>query len=97
MRAETRQVLLEAIIKRWGLTSTQGERLRSFKDNDEALAKLLTINGLLNQLFRDIDVEKEWVHEPRQIFEDQSALAWILSGADGLKKVEQTVRYISGQ
>lgn len=68
------------------------------RDAQDRLKNLIEIRAALDKLYRDEDVEREWLREPNPYLEGSKPLDILLEGSmEGLLRVRQFVEYLSGR
>lgn len=96
MSPETRAKVIAGLAERWNLTYEDTVELREIGHDDECLADLIRIAGLLSPLFRDVVAEVEWLYERRAALDNMPAMMLMLDGKRGLRRVRETVEHMSG-
>jgi hypothetical protein len=96
MSPDTRVKVIDGLVKKWELTPDDTVELEELGADDSCLADLVCIASLLSSLFRDEDVEREWLWEQKSMFDGLSALTLILDGPKSLRRVRETVEHMSG-
>jgi hypothetical protein len=75
-----------------------GARKLTSRDAKDRVRHLLAIREALHSLFRDVDVERGWLREPRPELGGQSPLALLLEGSmENLLTVSQFVQWMVGR
>ncbi len=74
--------------------------LETFRGRDvrDRIAYLFAIRATLSSLFRDLDVENEWLREPHSLLHGQSPLALLSNGSvEDLLLVKEYVDTVAGR
>ena len=74
--------------------------LETFRGRDvrDRIAYLFAIRATLSSLFRDLDVENEWLREPHSLLHEQSPMALLLKGSiEDLLIVKEYVDTVAGR
>ena len=75
-----------------------GAKQLDTRDAKDRVRHLLRIREALHGLFRNIDAEREWLHEARPELNGESPLALLLEGSmEGLLTVSQLVQWMVGR
>ena len=68
------------------------------RDVSDRVRHLLRIREALHSLFRDVEVEREWLREPRPELQGQSPLALLLEGSmENLLVISRFVQWMVGR
>ncbi len=64
------------------------------RDTQDRVAHLFRIHETLSSVFRDLEVENEWIREPHAMLDGQSPLEILLGGSmEGLLWVKEYVEF----
>lgn len=97
MSPDTRAKILAGMSARWNLDGADKQDLEEIAEDDDCLADLVVINGLLSALFRSELAERDWLAESKKIFDGMPAITLMLDGKKSLRRVRETVQHMAGQ
>jgi uncharacterized protein (DUF2384 family) len=95
MEPTTRRKLVDGLGRIWRLTDEGKHRLSELASDDEVLAHMLKIHALLAGLFRDGEVEANWMYGPLDALDTNAPVFVLLSGREGALKVSALVERMS--